>query len=48
MPVELAMPNHVKGVTVFRVVIYPKMELAKYVRAGSLKPTKDILQILGR
>jgi Pyruvate/2-oxoacid:ferredoxin oxidoreductase gamma subunit len=48
MPLELAVPNHVKGITGFREVIYPKMGLAKYVYAGSLKPTKDVPQILSR
>jgi indolepyruvate ferredoxin oxidoreductase len=48
MPLELAVPNHVKGITGFREVIYPKMELAKYVFAGNLKPTKDVPQIVSR
>ncbi|MGA1974191.1 MAG: 2-oxoacid:acceptor oxidoreductase family protein [Conexivisphaerales archaeon] len=48
IPLELSVPNHVKGVTGFRDIIYPKMELAKYVYAASLKPTKDVPQILDR
>jgi hypothetical protein len=48
MPLELAVPNHVKGITGFREVIYPKMELAKYVCAENLKPIKDVLQVVSR
>ena len=48
MPLELSVPNHAKGVTGFREVIYPKMELAKYVYTASLRSAKDVPQILSR
>jgi len=48
IPLELSVPNHVKGVTGFREVIYPKMELAKYLYAASLKPTREVPEIVNR
>jgi len=44
LPLELDMPNHVKGVTGFREVIYPKIDLAKYVYAIMIKRMEESLQ----
>jgi indolepyruvate ferredoxin oxidoreductase len=46
IPLELSVPNHSKGVTGFREIIYPKMELAKYAHADCLKSTKDVPQLV--
>jgi indolepyruvate ferredoxin oxidoreductase len=46
IPFELGVPNHAKGVTGFREVIYPKMELARIALLDKMKPSKEIPQIV--